>query len=85
MIIQITRPEVEAVISRRLWSEDAEDIIRHARKTFPPTQRAPEALLAKGIAELFASPHPEKWVSQRNEVGQFAGLMLTPHFIHTAQ
>ena len=39
MTIQITKPEVEALINQRLQSggfKDAEDVILHALQSFPP-------------------------------------------------
>jgi hypothetical protein len=60
MTIQITRPEVEALINQRLQTggfKDAEDVVFHALQSSPPTagpsvpsDRAP----AKDIVELFA-------------------------------
>jgi hypothetical protein len=55
MTIQITRPEVEALINQRLQSgafKDAEDVILQALQACPPPQ--PEELPAKDIEQLFA-------------------------------
>jgi hypothetical protein len=55
MTIQITRPEVEALINQRLRSgafKDAEDVILQALQSGPPTQ--PEEPPAKDIEQLFA-------------------------------
>ena len=60
MTIQITRPEVEALINQRLqsgWFKDAEDVILQALQASPPkpsTTPQPEAPPAKDIEELFA-------------------------------
>ena len=58
MIIEITRPEVEAFIIERLASgayRDAEDVIVHALQlSAPETLRQPESPPAKDIVELFA-------------------------------
>ena len=56
MTIQITRPEVEALINQRLQSgafRDAEDVILQALQSSPPTT-LPDAPPAKDIVELFA-------------------------------
>ena len=56
MTIQITRPEVEALINERLQSgafRDAEDVILQALQSAPPTT-VPGAPPAKDIVELFA-------------------------------
>jgi len=55
--IQITRPEVEALINQRLQSGalgDAEDMIFQARQSSPPTGPLPGSQPAKDIDELFA-------------------------------
>jgi hypothetical protein len=55
MTIQITRPEVEALINQRLQSgafKDAEDVILQALQSCPPPQS--EELPAKDIEQLFA-------------------------------
>lgn len=57
MNIQITRPEVEALINQRLESgafRDAEDVILQALQSSPPTKSLPEASPAHDILELFA-------------------------------
>jgi hypothetical protein len=57
MTIQITRPEVEALINERLQSgafRDAEDVILQALRSSPPTTLQPGTPPAKDIAELFA-------------------------------
>ena len=57
MNIQITRPEVEALINQRLQSgafTDVEDVILQALQSSPPTTPLPEAPPNKDIAELFA-------------------------------
>ncbi|HXP83758.1 MAG TPA: hypothetical protein VN841_03525 [Bryobacteraceae bacterium] len=57
MTIQITKPEVEALINERLQSgafKDAEDVILQALQASPPTTPLPEAPPAKDIVELFA-------------------------------
>ena len=57
MTIQITRPEVEALINQRLHSgafKDAEDVILQALQSSPPTTPLPDAPPAKDIVELFA-------------------------------
>jgi hypothetical protein len=54
MTIEITKPEVEALITQRLQSgvfKDAEDVILQALKTSPP---APASTPTKDIEELFA-------------------------------
>ncbi len=56
MTIQITRPEVEALINQRLQSgafRNAEDVILQALQSCPPTT-PPDAPPAKDIVELFA-------------------------------
>ena len=55
MTIEITKPEVEALINQRLESgafKDAEDVILQALQSSPPP--APEKPPAKDIEELFA-------------------------------
>jgi hypothetical protein len=60
MTIQITRPEVEAIINQRLQTggfKDAEDVVFQALQSSPPTAGAkpePQTPPAKDIAELFA-------------------------------
>jgi hypothetical protein len=57
MTIQITRPEVEALINQRLQSgafRNAEDVILQALQCSPPTAPLPDAPPAKDIVELFA-------------------------------
>ena len=59
MTIQITKPEVEALINQRLQTggfEDAEDVVYQALQSSPPTSATPElnAPPAKDIVELFA-------------------------------
>jgi hypothetical protein len=60
MTIQITRPEVEALINQRPQSggfKDAEDVILQALKASPPKpSMTPQALAppAKDMEELFA-------------------------------
>lgn len=60
MTIQITKPEVEALINQRLQSggfKDAEDVIMQALQSSPPKpsiETQPDAPPAKNIEELFA-------------------------------
>ena len=57
MTIQITRPEVEALINQRLQSgafRNAEDVILQALQCSPPTAPLLDAPPAKDIVELFA-------------------------------
>jgi len=60
MTIQITKPEVEALINQRLQTggfKDAEDVVFQALQSSPPTAAAksqPVPLPAKDIVELFA-------------------------------
>ena len=57
MTIQITRPEVEALINQRLQSgafRNAEDVILQALQSSPPPTQPPDAPPAKDIVELFA-------------------------------
>jgi hypothetical protein len=57
MTIQITSPEVEALIKRRLQSgafRDAEDVILKALQSSLPEIPLPDAPPAKDIVELFA-------------------------------
>lgn len=60
MTIQITKPEVEALINQRLQSgafKDAEDVILQALQSSPPkppTTPQPDAPSTKDIEELFA-------------------------------
>ena len=56
MTIQITKPEVEALINQRLQSgafKDAEEVILQALQSSPATTSQPDAP-AKDIEELFA-------------------------------
>lgn len=57
MTIQITQPEVEALIKDRLrsgWFKDPEDVILHALQKSSPEPPSPSAPSAKDIEELFA-------------------------------
>ncbi len=60
MTIQITRPEVEALINQRLQAggfKDAEDVVLQALRSSPPgaaTTLPPDASEAKNMFELFA-------------------------------
>lgn len=59
MTIQITKPEVEALINQRLQTggfKDAEDVVFQALQSSPPTAIKPQLdeLPAKDIVELFA-------------------------------
>jgi hypothetical protein len=59
MTIQITKPEVEALINQRLQSgafKDAEDVILQALQSSPPKPQTtiPDAPPPKNIEELFA-------------------------------
>jgi hypothetical protein len=60
MTIQITKPEVEALINQRLQTggfKDAEDVVFQALQASPPTAAATpqsDAPPAKDIVELFA-------------------------------
>jgi hypothetical protein len=60
MTIQITKPEVEALINQRLQTggfKDAEDVVLQTLQSSPPTAAAtpqPVAPPAKDIVELFA-------------------------------
>jgi hypothetical protein len=54
MTIEITRPEVEALINQRLRSgafKDAEDVILQALQSCPPPQ--PEAQPGRSLLEVF--------------------------------
>jgi Arc/MetJ-type ribon-helix-helix transcriptional regulator len=54
MTIEITKPEVEALINRRLKSggyKDAEDVIAQALRATP--EPPPEALPRRSLAEVF--------------------------------
>ena len=56
MTIQITSPEVEALINHRLQSgafRDAEDVILQALQSSQPPAPLPDAPPAKDIVELF--------------------------------
>lgn len=59
MIIEITKPELEALILQRLQSgafQNAEDLILHALKTSEPKGRTvQEVAQARNLAELFAN------------------------------
>lgn len=55
MTIELTKPEVEALINQRLQSgvfKDAEDVVLQALQSSPPP--LPEAPHVKDIEELFA-------------------------------
>lgn len=57
MTIQITSPEVEALINQRLQSgafRDVEDVIPQALQTSPAAALRPGSQPAQDIAELFA-------------------------------
>jgi hypothetical protein len=57
MTIQITNPEVEEMINKRLQSgvfKDAEDVILQALQSSSPTAPLPNAVTEKDIVELFA-------------------------------
>jgi hypothetical protein len=57
MTIQITSPEVEALINQRLQSgafRDAEDVILQALQSSSATTPLPDAPPAQDIVELFA-------------------------------
>ena len=57
MTIEITRPELEALINQRLQSgkfEDAEDVILQALRSAPDLSPQPDAPPEKDIVELFA-------------------------------
>jgi hypothetical protein len=57
MTIQITQPEVEALINQRLQSgafKDVEDVILQALQSSPPVALKPRASTAKNMVELFA-------------------------------
>jgi hypothetical protein len=57
MTIQITKPEVEALINQRLQSgefKDAEDVILQALQSSPGITSQPDTPPAKNIEELFA-------------------------------
>ncbi len=57
MNIQITSPEVEALINQRLQSgafSDVEDAIFQALRSSPPAAPVPDPPPAKDIAEIFA-------------------------------
>jgi hypothetical protein len=57
MTIQITKPEVEALINQRLQSgefKDAEDVILQALQSFPPSPPRPDATRPrKSLQEVF--------------------------------
>ena len=66
MIIQITRPEVEALINQRLQSgafKDAEDVVMRALESSPAEPAAPPT---KTIVELFAALRGAQLDSSRN-------------------
>ena len=55
MTIQITKPEIEALITQRLHAggfKDAEDVIFHALKSSGPAPREPEGTRAAAIERL---------------------------------
>ena len=59
MTIQITKPEVEALINQRLQNggfKDAEDVVWQALQSSPPKATTPpgKAAVAKDMVELFA-------------------------------
>jgi hypothetical protein len=57
MTIQITRPEVEALINERLQSgefKDAEEVILQALQSSAPATPLPDTPPAKDIVDLFA-------------------------------
>ncbi|HMF78664.1 MAG TPA: hypothetical protein VK604_23610 [Bryobacteraceae bacterium] len=59
MTIQITRPEVEALINQRLQTggfKDAEDVVFQALQSLPPNTATAQTgpALAKDMVELFA-------------------------------
>ena len=57
MTIQITKPEVEALVNEHLQTggfKDAEDVVYQALQSLPPTTLQPNAPPAKDIDELFA-------------------------------
>jgi hypothetical protein len=57
MTIQITRPEVETIINRRLETgsfKDAEDVILDALKSSEPTPRGTAEKRREAIARLMA-------------------------------
>lgn len=60
MTIQITKPELEALINQRLQAggfQDAEDVVFQALQSSPPTAAPtpqPNAPPAKDLVELFA-------------------------------
>ena len=60
MTIQITKPEVEALINQRLQTggfKDAEDVVWQALQSLPPRAAATppsDAPVAKDMVELFA-------------------------------
>jgi hypothetical protein len=58
MTIQITKPEIEALINQRLQSGafvDAEDVIFRALQASEGNTPAPAPALAKDMVELFAN------------------------------
>lgn len=69
MTIQITKPEVEALINERLRSgafKDAEDVILRALQASPGTESQTDAPPAKNIEELFAPLRGLNLVFARN-------------------
>jgi len=69
MTIQITKPEVEALINQRLQTgrfKDAEDVVFQALQSSPSTAVTtpqPDASPAKNIVELFAPLRGLIWIS----------------------
>ena len=58
MTIEITKPEVEALINQRLQSgvfQDAEDVILQALKSLPPAPAPSSASPLRTLQEVFAS------------------------------
>jgi len=65
MTIQITKPEVEALINQRLQSgafKDAEDVILQALRSFP--------VKANGRSRRQQSPIAEGWLGDSNVDGE---------------
>jgi len=58
MTIEITKPEVEALITQRLQSgvfQDAEDVILQALKSSPPVPVPPSASPLRTLQDVFES------------------------------